>query len=86
MGALGPAYDTLPGNMQEGLQRASHEIRSWLTALLREGQSEGVFSFNEKAGEKADLIISALLAGLIIGRVTGEPVVLSIIKNLKKQV
>lgn len=86
MGALGPAYDTLPANMQEGLQKASHEIRSWLTSLLKDGLSEGVFEFTEKPGEKADLIISALLAGLIMGRVTGEPVVLSIIKNLKKQV
>lgn len=72
MGALGPAYDSLPEQMQESLTQAAEEIRRWLQQLLRKGKEEQVFHFNERVEEKADMIVSSLLASLILNRVTHQ--------------
>ena len=72
MGALGPAYETLPEVMQIELTSASHEIRSWLRKTLREGMDQGFFHFKESPEQKTDLIITAYLSSLILSRVTKE--------------
>ncbi len=74
MGALGPAFETLPAKMQAALTQASLDIRSWLTQVLQEGKESGDLQFSEKAYEKADLIVSSMLSSLILKRVCKEDV------------
>ena len=74
MGALGPAYDTLPQPMQEALTEASEEIRSWLRNVLSTGLEAGDFHFTETVEARADLIIGSLLSSLILHRVTKDDV------------
>ena len=74
MGALGPAYETLPTLMQDALTEASEEIREWLRNVLSTGLKSGQFQFSESVEAKADLIIGSLLSSLILHRVTKDDV------------
>lgn len=86
MGALGPTYLSLPVEMQEHLTLASREIRGWLHGLLQRGLDEGVFHFDESAAQKADSIISALLASLILERIASEDVLLNVKTSILKNI
>ena len=77
MGALGPAYTSLPDTMKEALTQASDEIRAWVSSVLSKGKADGVFSFQNASQDQADVIITSLLASLILNRVTGEAIVQS---------
>ena len=82
MGALGPVYDNLPGEMQEELTKASQDIRNWLTETLETGRTQKELEFVGSAAGKADAIITSLLASLILNKVTGE----NVLKNTVKQI
>lgn len=78
MGALGPAYDSLPTNMQAALSEVSEQIREWLISVLKEGKENGHFSFSEKIEEKSDLIVTSLLSSLIVSKVSKDNVFQSV--------
>ncbi|MEQ8925414.1 MAG: TetR/AcrR family transcriptional regulator [Fulvivirga sp.] len=83
MGALGPSIDSLPTVMQKALNTASSEIRSWLQSTLETAQAEGSVYFKEPATERADLIITSLLASLILNRVSGEDILKNTTNSIK---
>ncbi|MEQ6118050.1 TetR/AcrR family transcriptional regulator [Reichenbachiella sp. MALMAid0571] len=78
MGAFGSSYDSLPSELQGALTIAGAEIRLWLKQLLTKGLEENVFAFTENIECKADSIISALLASLILGKVTGQDILANV--------
>ncbi len=80
MGALISSYDTLPVNMQLSLRRVGDEIRNWLKEMLYQGSLKREFRFEETIDEKADQIIAALMASLMIAKMT-ENDTLSNVKN-----
>ena len=86
MGALGPAFETLPEQMQKELTLASEEIRAYLRKVLERGLEKGAFQFSETVNEKADLIITSLLSSLILSRVSKENVFKTISKAILKGV
>ncbi len=86
MGALGPAFKTLPLIMQKELTEAGADIRGWLRQVLSTGKRTGEFNFTETVSEKSDLIISSLLSSLIIRRISGDDVLSSVSKAILKGV
>ena len=85
MGALGSSYESLPEEMQNHLSNASKEIRDWLTQVLNKGKVENELNFKETAQEKADLIMSSLLASLILNRVTGENITKTVVTAITEE-
>ncbi len=86
MGALGPAYDTLPAKMKDALTETSLEIKNWLRDVLNEGLESGEFHYAESADEKANMIISALLSSLILNKVTKQDVLLTVKSAIFKSI
>lgn len=86
MGALGPAYQSLPEEMRAPLTEAGLEIRNWLKWILNKGIEENAFHFNETIEEKADVIITSLLASLILNRVTGDRVLENVVSLIHKTI
>lgn len=84
MGALGPAFDSLPSTMQTALTEASAQIRNWLENMLKEGKEDGHFHFNEKIAEKSDMIVTSLLSSLIVSKVSNEDVFHSVREAILK--
>ncbi|QSE98017.1 TetR/AcrR family transcriptional regulator [Fulvivirga lutea] len=84
MGALGPSFDSLPVVMQESLTKASNEIRVWLQNILSQGKQEGSLHFIEPVEERADLIVTSLLASLILNKVSGEDILKNTSNSIKK--
>ena len=66
VGALAPAYDTLPENMQQKLTMLINNILNWLTNLLDMGQKSKDFSFSCSPKVKALMVHSTLLSALQI--------------------
>lgn len=69
VGALAPAYDTLPENMQQKLSTLINIILGWLTKLLDMGQKSKDFYFSGEPKVKALMVHSTLLSALQISRV-----------------
>lgn len=86
VGALGPAYQTLPEKMQTELRKAAKQTKGRLIEILKLGLESGEFTFDEPVSEKADLIITSLLASLILKRVSGDNIINSITKNIMASV
>lgn len=84
MGALGPTFDTLPPKMQGQLRLMGEELLDWLTATLKEGKETGAFEFPERTEEKARIIVNALLASLVTGRVMQQDFTTSVYEGLLK--
>lgn len=84
MGAMGSSFESLPEEMRNELTSASHEIRNWLCGVLEKGLRQNEFSFSESIEEKADCIISSLMASLILNKVTGRDVLKNVIEAILK--
>ncbi len=69
MGSLGPDFNTLNESTRNELKKMTDMIIVWLTNLLEKGHSKGIFSFKSKAGDKALIILSTMIAGLQLARV-----------------
>ena len=80
MGALGPAFETLPEQMKSALRIASSEIRQYVAQVLSEGKTSGEFAFEDDPHEKADMLVSSLMASLVVSRVSGE----NVFQNVEK--
>lgn len=86
MGALSPAWDTLPGPMQAKLRQMGEDILDWLTGCLQKGKAAGVFGFGEPTRQKAQLVVSCLLSSLLLGKVMGETLFQSIQEGVQESV
>lgn len=69
MGALSPDFNTLNESTKNELKKMTDLVLAWLTNLLEKGRTNGVFLFRCKAGEKALIILSTMIAGLQLTRV-----------------
>ncbi|MDA7804090.1 TetR/AcrR family transcriptional regulator [Crocinitomix sp.] len=72
MGALGSDYNSLPAEMQEELKIAHDEISAWLTNIFTLGKENGHFNFKETPESMTNFVTSALLATLILQRVSTQ--------------
>jgi AcrR family transcriptional regulator len=69
MGSLGPDFNTLNESTRNELKKMTDMIIVWLTSLLEKGKTNSVFSFKCSPNEKALLILSSMIAGLLLVRV-----------------
>ena len=53
-------YQTLPESMKKEGENLARETVAWLTRVLHEGRSQGVFHFSGEASDKATLLQAAL--------------------------
>lgn len=81
MGALGPSFDALPEIMQTALQAASVEVRAWVQGALDRGRTRQELVFSGSSKSRADVIVSALMASLILSKVTGEQILNHVIEQ-----
>lgn len=72
VGALAPAYYTLPESMQKELNKMAHDILNFVADLLEKGREKHVFFFTISAQTKALLIITNMIASLQINRLLGK--------------
>ena len=84
MGAMGSSYNILPEVMQTALTAASKEIETWVQTMLRKGQTDGHFHFNETVEEKTQMIITALLSSLILENVMQKDVLSAVDQAILK--
>jgi TetR/AcrR family transcriptional repressor of nem operon len=86
-GALGINFTALPAKMQEDSQGLGSDFLSWLDNLLREGRSEGVFTFRGEPKDQAIVILSSLQGILQMARNYGpscfDIVVKQIIRSME---
>jgi TetR/AcrR family transcriptional repressor of nem operon len=73
-GSLTPEYATLPDRLRDKVQEMCQSILDWITACLEKGRSEGGFTFEGTAEDRALLVIAGLLSSLLLSRVLGEEV------------
>jgi 3-oxoacyl-[acyl-carrier-protein] synthase II/TetR/AcrR family transcriptional repressor of nem operon len=72
VGSLSPAFHTLGGAMQVELQQLVDRIWTWVSGTLEEGRKKGLFAFKGDARTKALMIITNMLAGLQLARVSDK--------------
>ncbi len=82
MGALSPAHDTLPVQMQVKLQLMAKQIIEWMCTVLEEGRNAKVFHFKEGIRTQAYLIVTSLLSSLLIYKVLSNDVFESVKKGI----
>jgi hypothetical protein len=86
--ALTSEIHSLDETVQVRLKDMVQQILRWLTEILKEGREQGVFYFEETARTKALLIISNMIGGLLLSRVTGvadySTIYNNIIKNIRQ--
>jgi AcrR family transcriptional regulator len=86
VGALSPAYDTLPAGMQNSLSVFVQTILEWVEGCLQQGHNKGLFTYSETPAAKAQLLVSSLLSSLLLNKVAGEKVFRSLYDSLLKAV
>jgi len=69
MGALGPAYPSLPPAMQNQLSLMGQELLAWAEAALSKGKNTGALDFEGTPEQQAHILVNALLSSLITSRV-----------------
>lgn len=88
VGALSPELYTLPKDMQKEFSLLVETRKNWLAQLLREGKKKKVFHFDISPEAKALMIITNLMGGLQIARVTSPSdfklIKEGLLKELKK--
>ncbi|HCX24098.1 MAG: TetR family transcriptional regulator [Flammeovirgaceae bacterium] len=86
VGSLGTDFYTIPDSMQAELKELSNVILNGLTDILIDGKRENTFRFADQPRTKALMIITNLLGGLQLSRLTGtddfETIKRSILDNL----
>lgn len=83
VGAISVEYFGLPENMTLVMQGLTQLTHSWLTRLMKAGQSAGAFHFRTAPAQKALMIITNLAAGIQLARFMGRESFREIIKGLK---
>lgn len=71
-GILGAEYNALPARVKESYLEFLEQIQTWLAAVLRKGQEQGVFSTDAPPEDQAALIQSATQGALQLSRASGR--------------
>jgi TetR/AcrR family transcriptional repressor of nem operon len=71
-GMLAAEYDTLPDPMRERIIGFFDDNQEWLTAVLEQGEREGVMRVSGSASDAAQSIVSGLEGALLIARPYGD--------------
>ena len=89
VGSLATDLHTIDLPVRKELKILVDGIISWVTAILTEGRSGSVFYFEGPARAKALMVITNMLAGVQLARITGEKdfqqIKSRILKELKQQ-
>ncbi|WP_270089454.1 TetR/AcrR family transcriptional regulator [Sphingobacterium sp. SYP-B4668] len=72
IGALAPASHAVEAELGNELSQFANSVLRWLSAILEEGQLSKVFFFNVPPRTKALMIVTNMLAGLQLARLTGS--------------
>jgi TetR/AcrR family transcriptional regulator, transcriptional repressor for nem operon len=72
-GMLAAEHATLPATMQTQLQLFFDANERWLTTVLEEGRRVGRFAFQERAHERARVLLGALEGAMLVARSYGDP-------------
>lgn len=83
--SLGSDFLTLAPAIQEEVTALVETILSWLTTLLKSGRSKNVFSFLVEPRTKALMILTSLMAGLQIARITSPADFQAIVRGIAKE-
>ncbi len=89
VGSLATDLHTIDLPVRKELKVLVNSIITWVTVILTSGRKDEVFYFDGPARAKALMVITNLLAGVQLARVTGEKdfklIKSTILKDLKKQ-
>ena len=72
MGAAGADFYSFSDDTRAAVQKLVAEILVWLSALLRDGRTAGVFSFDGTPRTRAMLLSTNLAASLHMARILGK--------------
>lgn len=72
IGALSPAFHAIETDLRSELSLFADSVLQWLCAILEEGSTGEVFYFDIPTRAKALMIITNMLAGLQLARLTGS--------------
>ncbi|HEY2809687.1 MAG TPA: TetR/AcrR family transcriptional regulator [Steroidobacteraceae bacterium] len=72
-GMFAAEYVTLPEQMQAQLHAFFDANERWLTTVLEQGRRARRFAFNERAHERARVLLGALEGAMLIARSYGDP-------------
>jgi len=70
VGSLVAELYTVEPEIQSELKKLANNILKWITEVLRDGKSDGVFHFNINERTKALMIITNMLAAVQLARLT----------------
>lgn len=74
MGSLMPDFATFDPTMQQAVREMCSTIAEWISAGLDVERKEGRMQFEGTAGDRALLVVSALLSSLLLSRILGKDV------------
>lgn len=72
VGSLATDYYTVEPKMQSELKKLADNILKWVIEILKEGKNKNVFQFNSPERIKALMIITNMLAGVQLTRLTNK--------------
>lgn len=70
--ALCSDYALLPTKVQGALNNFAKAIHQWFSEILASGRAAGEFNFEGSASQRASIIQTSLMGGLLINRVMGR--------------
>jgi TetR/AcrR family transcriptional regulator, transcriptional repressor for nem operon len=85
VGSLASDLRTLDEKMSAELMILTHKILKWVSQILTEGRSEGAFHYSGAARTKALMIITNMVAGLQVCKLTGVGDFNAIKNNILKE-
>lgn len=71
-GSLGSDFQTLSETTQIELKKMLEKIINWLANILESGRKKGLFAFTGNKFNKASILLSNLVAGLLISRINSK--------------
>ena len=73
-GSLTPDYLTLPDLLKQKVKTMCQAVLDWMTDCLEKGLKDGTLQFEGASGDRALLVMSALLSALLLSRVLGKEI------------
>lgn len=83
VGSLATDYNTLPPSMQVETQLLIKEITEWLCNLLIESRNSGIWFVRGEPQGKATAILTSLVGGLQLARVTDREKFFEVVAQIK---
>jgi TetR/AcrR family transcriptional repressor of nem operon len=83
VGSLSTDYNTLPESMKTETQLLIKDFTQWLCSLLNESKNAGVWQFRGEPESKANAILTSLMGGLQLARVTDRQRFFDVVAQIK---